>query len=112
MTPHSKRGAILAALALILAGSIPAAAVSGYLAREQARSDFEGRTVDLIQGCHHANAVREVVFRNTTNAIEQSTAADDPTRITNAFKENLAILTSGPNVDPDTGLTRCEAAYR
>lgn len=109
--PTTTKGVLCMALVLILVGSIPAAAISGYLARSQARSDFESRRIDLIRGCERTNAVREVLFRNTTAAIDAGSKLDR-TQIAAAFRSNLALLTLGPFVDPTTGLTNCDEAFQ
>ena len=61
-----------------------------------------------IQACQRGNAVREVVFRNTQEAVRSSASQREAT----TFAHNLGILVAPPEVDDETGLVDCEAAVR
>ena len=74
-----------------------------YLNTKEVNDAAEERAV---QACERGNALREVVFKNTRNAVDENAGRPEVAAI---FQENLSILVEPPEISDTTGLVECEA---
>ncbi len=95
---------------LLIGGVVLAALVAPAIVGQVAvQAGDEQAYENTLAACERGNAVREVLYRNTVAAVEQSRRANDPPAITRAFRDNLNTLLSVDYTDPRTGRVDCEA---
>lgn len=90
----------------VVIAAIVAPAIVGQVAVNHAN---DTSYQNALAACERGNAVREVVFANTRNAVRQSIAAGDSPAIIAEFQDNLRTLRAVPGTNQRTGRVDCGA---
>lgn len=91
---------------LVVTAAIVPPIIVGWLVGESGDTQlYENQ----IAACERSNPLRGVVFRNTKISVQQSKGIDDPSHITQVFRDNFDALLATPGIDPRTGEVDCEA---
>lgn len=78
-------------------------ALVGYLKQQAAEERDRTAYINQLDGCERENILRQIVFSNTSTAVEENRG----TRIGRVYADNLDAMLQTEGVNPRTGAVTC-----